>query len=234
MSEELLQTVPVWIGRYAYYKVGNSTLSQLKRNKIININEASLKDKRPDGLIVLPGGVVKAVIEYKTSKELSSKLQVRKAIEQELEVAKLLCKILIVTDGKKSFWINAVNGALITKGGKPISVVFDAERITANKLTIEEKRLFETIGLISVIFPKTKDLTALIDRIYEIQPLELTPSGPIPKDLSELRNWRDEAIKELSVNLKEKYLQPIDDLLNYLNEHLESDALDEASKKPQN
>ncbi len=145
MSEELLQTVPVWIGRYAYYKVGNSTLSQLKRNKIININEASLKDKRPDGLIVLPGGVVKAVIEYKTSKELSSKLQVRKAIEQELEVAKLLCKILIVTDGKKSFWINAVNGALITKGGKPISVVFDAERITANKLTIEEKRLFEDL-----------------------------------------------------------------------------------------
>jgi hypothetical protein len=103
-----------------------------------------------------------------------------------------------------------------------------------DQLYLEEKRLFETIGLISVIFPKTKDLTALIDRIYEIQPLELTPSGPIPKDLSELRNWRDEAIKELSVNLKEKYLQPIDDLLNYLNEHLESDALDEASKKPQN
>ena len=76
-----------------------------------------LSDKKPDGLITLSGGVVKAVIEYKTSNELSTNSKIAKAIKQELEVAKFLCKLLIVTDGTKTFWINALNGEEIKRNG---------------------------------------------------------------------------------------------------------------------
>ena len=110
MSEELLQTSPVWIGRYSYYRLGSTTLNQLKKSKIINKFSKKLSDKKPDGLIVLPGGNVKAVIEYKRPEELSTQSKVEKAINQEIDVAKLLCKLLIVTDGTKTYWINALNG----------------------------------------------------------------------------------------------------------------------------
>jgi type I restriction-modification system DNA methylase subunit len=145
MSEELLQTIPYRIGRYTYYKLGNSTLTQLKKDKIINVSTPLLKDKKPDGLIVLPGGIVKAVIEYKMPNELATPTQIKKAINQELAVAKLLCKILIVTDGKKSFWINAFNGEYIKKGNKCISFVFDAVKICSGMLSIEEKEEFESL-----------------------------------------------------------------------------------------
>jgi hypothetical protein len=101
-----------------------------------------------------------------------------------------------------------------------------------DRLYLEEKRLFEIIGLISVIFPKTENLTTLINRIYEMQPPELTPNSTTPKDPKELDIWRKHTIEELSVVIKEKYLQPIDDLLNFLNKYLERDLLEETSKKP--
>ena len=54
MSEELLQTLPQKIGKYTYYRLGNTTLEQLKNNGIIpSKNYKNLKIKRPDGLINL-------------------------------------------------------------------------------------------------------------------------------------------------------------------------------------
>ena len=35
MSEELLQTTPKKIGRYTYYRLGNTTLEQLKDHGIV-------------------------------------------------------------------------------------------------------------------------------------------------------------------------------------------------------
>ncbi len=37
MSEELLQTTPHPLARYVYYKLGASTIAQLKKEKIINV-----------------------------------------------------------------------------------------------------------------------------------------------------------------------------------------------------
>ena len=82
MSEELLQTTPFWLGRYSYYRLGSTTLNQLKKAKIINKQSKELSDKKPDGLITLSGGVVKAVIEYKTPDELSTRSKINKAIKQ--------------------------------------------------------------------------------------------------------------------------------------------------------
>ena len=113
MSEELLQTIPQKIGKYTYYRLGSTTLDQLKkRGGIPKKNYGVIKRKKPDGLIT-HHGKVKAVVEYKLPDELNSEIKIKKAISQEIDVAKELCKILIITDGSKSIWINALNGNLI-------------------------------------------------------------------------------------------------------------------------
>jgi type I restriction enzyme M protein len=125
MSEELLQTLPQKIGKYTYYRLGNTTLEQLKNNGIVPAkNYESLKAKKPDGLVIYHGAV-KAVVEYKQPKELQSDKDLETAILQEIKVAKILCKILIITDGMKSFWINALNGERIRDAsGHDIKTVF--------------------------------------------------------------------------------------------------------------
>lgn len=170
MSEELLQTTPFWLGRYSYYRLGSTTLNQLKKAKIINKQSKRLSDKRPDGLITLSGGIVKAVIEYKTPEELSTKNKINKAIKQELEVAKFLCKLLIVTDGEKTFWINALNGEEIKRNGKNIPFVFDAEKIVSGKITVEEK-----IDLENLIDQADYSLTETENNIVEPEILDPTP-----------------------------------------------------------
>ena len=177
MSEELLQTTPFWIGRYSYYRLGSTTLRQLKKAKIINKLNKDLADKKPDGLITLPGGDVKAVIEYKSPEELSTKTKIEKAIEQELEVAKFLCKLLIVTDGTKTFWINALNGQEIKRDDRKIPTVFDAGKLVSNKMTIEEKIDLENLidqaeyslsdTENSIVEPQILDPTTLAKEVWQ-------------------------------------------------------------------
>ena len=126
MSEELLQTIPQNIGGLTYYKLGNTTLNQLKNAGIIPKHDyGKLWRKKPDGL-VLHQDTIRAVVEYKQSSELSSDNDLKKAIKQEIEVAAALCKLLIVTDGSKSYWINAKNGEFITdKNGIEVRSVFN-------------------------------------------------------------------------------------------------------------
>ncbi len=110
MSEELLQTIPQKIGKYTYYRLGNTTIDQLKNHGIIpKKNYGKVNRKKPDGLVTYHG-IVKAVVEYKHPDELNSDKKIEKAISQEIDVAKVLCKTLIITDGSKSYWINALNG----------------------------------------------------------------------------------------------------------------------------
>ena len=125
MSEELLQTVPHKIGKYTYFRLGNTTLNQLKTNGIIPMKDyGDLEAKKPDGLVLYQGGV-RAVVEYKQPSELRTETDVKRAIAQEIEVAKALCKVLIVTDSTKSYWVNAVNGELIKDNiGEEIKTVF--------------------------------------------------------------------------------------------------------------
>lgn len=125
MSEELLQTIPQQIGKYTYYKLGGTTLNQLRNNGIIpKKNYDKLKAKKPDGLVVYHGQI-RAVVEYKQPQALSSERHLLKAIKQEIQVAKTLCKILIITDGTKSFWINALNGELVKDAqGNDLRAVF--------------------------------------------------------------------------------------------------------------
>lgn len=147
MSEELLQTTSVPIGRYLFYKLGASTLGQLRKNKIIRTKfSQEISNKKPDCLIVLPGGDVKAVIEYKQPSEFNTSAKIAKAIKQEMEVAKQLCKLLIVTSGNKTVWINALNGEeIIAENGKELKNIFDAKPIIQGKLSAEKSSELESL-----------------------------------------------------------------------------------------
>ena len=125
MSEDLLQTEPKQIGKYTYYRLGNSTLQQLQTAGLIPLGDYGvLKDKKPDGLLKHHDSV-KAVVEYKQPSQLRTDKQVQKAIDQEIEVARALCKILIVTDSTRTFWINAANGDRIAdQESEPVTAVF--------------------------------------------------------------------------------------------------------------
>ena len=150
MSEELLQTRPHKLGRYEYYVLGSTTLTQLKKSRIIPSQvPAKLASKKPDGLIVVPHSSVKAVIEYKSPDELNSEAKRQVAINQEIEVARHLCKLLIASDGNRTYWINALTGDEITdENGAKLSV-FNAKKILEGRLTQEE--VFEMEDLLDKI-----------------------------------------------------------------------------------
>ena len=125
MSEELLQTTPQQLGKFTYYRLGSTTLEQLKNHGVIpHMDYGNLKTKKPDGLL-LCHGTVRAVVEYKPPGHLRSESNLNSAIQQEIEVARTLCKLLIVTDGDQTFWVNAKCGNFVTDhAGNQLCTIF--------------------------------------------------------------------------------------------------------------
>ena len=133
MNEELLQrdliNNPEKIGNWNFYNIGATTIKTLKEAGIIrNISYGKdIEKKKVDGLITY-GEIVIAVIENKKPKEFRTDKQKNLAINQELEVAKALTKLLIVTDTKETLWINALNGEIIKdENGNDINLVFNSK-----------------------------------------------------------------------------------------------------------
>lgn len=142
MSEELLQTAGVRIGRYTYYRLGATTLAALHRAGMIGRSiPENIRNRKPDGIITLGKGVVKACIEYKTPRELATGGRIASAIEQEREPARLLCNLLIVTDGTRTIWINPHTGKRITS--ERTLPTFDAKALVARTASVEELRRIE-------------------------------------------------------------------------------------------
>lgn len=159
MSEELLQTKPLDLGRFSYYKLGSSTLAQLRKKKILSGAPTQFERKKPDGLILGADGAVKAFIEYKTPSELKTKSQVRKAIAQEIDVAAALCKVYIVTDGQKTHWVNPLSGNYILgEDGKELDKVVDVREFHPGGMTAEAVAQFENlIDMAEVSLSPTND-----------------------------------------------------------------------------
>ena len=131
MSEELIQRnlieAPEKMGDWNFYNIGATTLKALKGAKIIPDRDYDeYEKKKPDALIVKKPSVI-AAIEYKQPKELRTDKQVAATIAQELRTAQALqAKIYIVTDGKKSYWINPVTGnEILQEDGSKITLNFD-------------------------------------------------------------------------------------------------------------
>ncbi len=131
MSEQLSQVIPRRIGKYLYYRIGETTINQLRNNKMIPEGDyATLLRKKPDGIIVCHGKI-QAIVEYKSIENLNSLKKEEKTIEQELEVAKSLCKLFIISDNhSKTIWINALNGERIRgKDGNELKTIFNNNSI---------------------------------------------------------------------------------------------------------
>lgn len=131
MSEELIQRnlveAPEKMGDWNFYNIGATTLKALKGAKIIPDRDYdAFEKKKPDALIVKKPLVI-AAIEYKKPSELRTPKQIAKAIAQEIGTAQALqAKIYIVTDGKKSFWINPATGEeILQEDGSKITLNFD-------------------------------------------------------------------------------------------------------------
>lgn len=146
MSEQLLQVVPQKIGKYLYYRIGETTINQLMEFGLIpRVDYGQLIAKKPDGLITYHKQV-KGIVEAKSPEKLDTIAKENEAIKQEKDVAKKLCKLLIITDNSaKTIWINALNGERIKgKTGNEIKTIFDA-KFTKNVYEIEH--LIEEIDL---------------------------------------------------------------------------------------
>lgn len=131
MSEELIQrdlvAAPDHMGTWDYYNIGATTLKALKAAKIIPKKDyADYEAKKPDALIVKKPLII-ATIEYKQPSQLKTKKQINEAIQQELGTAQALgAKIYIITDGKKTFWINPLTGNFVLSDtGMPIATNFN-------------------------------------------------------------------------------------------------------------
>ena len=131
MSEELIQRnlveAPEKMGDWNFYNIGATTLKALKGAKIIPDRDyEEYEGKKPDALIVKKPIVI-AAIEYKTPAQLRTEKQVEKAIVQELGTAQALqARVYIVTDGKKSFWVNPATGnEILQEDGSKITLNFD-------------------------------------------------------------------------------------------------------------
>ena len=149
MSEELLQTIPQQLGKYTYYRLGSTTLEQLKNHGVIPAKDyGDLKAKKPDGLLLCQGSV-RAVVEYKPPGHLRSESNLNNAIQQEIEVAEILCKLLIVTDGVHTFWVNAKRGDFVTdRLGNQLRTIFHP---TQGEMSGEVESLLDEIeGSLSV------------------------------------------------------------------------------------
>lgn len=166
MSEELIQRnlieAPEKMGDWNFYNIGATTLKALKGAKIIPDKDyEAYEGKKPDALIVKKPIIIGA-IEYKTPQELRTEKQIAKAIAQEIGTAQILqAKVYIVTDGKKTFWINPATGQEILQE--------DDSRITLNF----DKSSTECITLINKIRASINATNNQIKAAASVDPLPL-------------------------------------------------------------
>lgn len=133
MSEELIQrdllNKQPMIGKWKFYNIGSTTIKALKNAGIIrSVNYGVLERKKVDA-IIMHGKNAIAIIEYKTPQEFNTIKKRKKAIEQELEVAKSLdCHLIIATNGQESVWINTLTGQhILDESGQKVATNFNPD-----------------------------------------------------------------------------------------------------------
>lgn len=98
---------PDKIGALNYYSLGETTIKQLQKNKIIASRTKKFQAKKPDALITDDNKNVIVYIENKDIGELDTEAQIKDAFNQEIDVAQAVrAKIYLITDTTKSYWYN--------------------------------------------------------------------------------------------------------------------------------
>lgn len=147
MSEDLVARQARRLGRFGYLSLGGTTLAQLKKSRFIRTKLTIDEERRkPDGIVFLPLGGIKAVVEIKQPKELTAK-KVPNVVKEYAPIARAVCKLLILTDGTKTLWYNALsNRPVLDERGKALRYHVDLAALDSQSLTPEDEA--KIVGLI--------------------------------------------------------------------------------------
>ena len=168
MSEDLVARQARKFGRYGYLSLGSTTLSQLRKSRFIRKNLTIDEERRkPDGIVFLPMGGIKAVIETKLPSELTAK-KLPTVIKKYSPIARAVCKVLIITDGKKTYWINALTEEpILDEHGKAVRDLFDPAKVDGEDLTHQEQA-----HLITLIEKAEYSLTETNNQFHELRVID--------------------------------------------------------------
>lgn len=172
MSEDLISGSPRPLGRYEYRRLGATTLLQLKREKLLRKPISPEHGQRkPDAIIYLPLGGIKAVVEVKAPAEMKAQ-HVPSLITTYTPIALgASCKVLILTDSKRSIWINAITGNLIlSEDGSPVTALVDPTTIEASKVTPEAAH-----EIVDLIEKADHSLSDINDQFKPLRVIDPTP-----------------------------------------------------------
>lgn len=171
MSEDLVARQARTLGRFGYLSLGATTLAQLKRSRFIRTKLLPDDEARkPDGIVFLPLGGVKAVVEVKQPRELTER-KIPGVVAHYAPIARAVCKLLILTDGKKTRWYNALTERpVLDESGNEVREAFNLHAIDNQTHTIEEQA-----KLVSLIERCEYSLSADNDQFQELRVID--PSG---------------------------------------------------------
>lgn len=147
MSEDLISRQTRRLGRFGYLSLGSTTLAQLKRSRFIRARlMVDEENRKPDGIVFLPLGGIKAVVEVKTTQELT-KNKLPKVIAKYAPIARAVCRTLIITDGRnKTFWINALSKRpVLDEDGNEVQHRFDLKSVDGQTLTQEDEAVLVSL-----------------------------------------------------------------------------------------
>ncbi len=164
MSEDLVQSATHPLGRYGYIRLGSTTLAQLRRSKYIRSKLSSEDEQRkPDGIVFLPRGGIKAVVEVKQPKEIiPSKLA--GVIDHYSPIARAVCNVLVITDGSKSFWINPhTKNPILDHDGVAVTRPFPCKAVEGKTVSSEDADALAKL-IEEASFSISKDNDALYPR----------------------------------------------------------------------
>jgi type I restriction-modification system DNA methylase subunit len=176
MSEDLVAQKAQELGRFSYLSLGSTTLAQLKKSRFIrDALDPAEERRKPDGIVFLPLGGIKAVVEIKTPAELTAK-KLPGVVKKYSPVARAVCKLLIVTDGKKMHWYNAeTERPVLDEQGKPLRFYVDIANVAAGTLDDADAREF-----VSLIEKADHSLAADNDRFHQVRVID---PGPLARSV---------------------------------------------------
>lgn len=128
---------PDKVGSLNYYSLGETTIKQLQKYKLISSKTKKYQSKKPDALITDDKKDTVIYIENKDIGLIDTDEAIQGAIDQEIDVAKAIkSSIFIVTDTVKSYWINTLTGnRILDEQGNELKTVF---KPTENKKALEK------------------------------------------------------------------------------------------------
>jgi type I restriction enzyme M protein len=137
VSEDLVQSASHPLGRYEYIRLGSTSLKQLRTSRYIRTAlQPDETGRKPDGIVFLATGGIKAVVEVKQPNELTA-AKLPGVVATYSPIARAVCNLLIITDGKKSYWINPHTENPVMQNGLPVREEFFPKDVEGRTLTAE-------------------------------------------------------------------------------------------------